>query len=179
MMYRKSPLLRWVSLLAFALMLCGFLPLASAQTHGSIGGTVTDQNGAVLRGAEISVQAPVLTSSTNEQGRFYINDLVPGSYKLKVTYVGLAPFTTSVTVSAGQTAEVHAQLHVANQGESVIVSAGRISAEAEALNIQRTSDNLLQVMPIQTITSLPNANLADALGRMPSVTLERDEGEGK
>jgi TonB-dependent receptor len=29
------------------------------------------------------------------------------------------------------------------------------------------------------ITSLPNANIADALGRLPSVTLERDEGEGK
>src|SRR5262249_14293393 len=29
------------------------------------------------------------------------------------------------------------------------------------------------------ITSLPNANIADAVGRLPSVTLERDEGEGK
>jgi TonB-dependent receptor len=29
------------------------------------------------------------------------------------------------------------------------------------------------------ITSLPNANIADALGRMSSVTIERDEGEGK
>ena len=29
------------------------------------------------------------------------------------------------------------------------------------------------------ITSLPNTNVADALGRLPSVTLERDEGEGK
>lgn len=34
-------------------------------------------------------------------------------------------------------------------------------------------------MPNEVITSLPNANLADALGRLPSVTLERDEGEGK
>ncbi len=29
------------------------------------------------------------------------------------------------------------------------------------------------------IRSLPNANLADALGRLPSVSIERDEGEGK
>jgi hypothetical protein len=29
------------------------------------------------------------------------------------------------------------------------------------------------------ISSLPNANLADALGRLPRVSLERDEGEGK
>jgi len=29
------------------------------------------------------------------------------------------------------------------------------------------------------ITSLPNTNIADAVGRLPSVSLERDEGEGK
>jgi len=35
------------------------------------------------------------------------------------------------------------------------------------------------VLPADVIRSLPNANMADALGRLPSVTLERDEGEGK
>ena len=34
-------------------------------------------------------------------------------------------------------------------------------------------------LPAEVIRSLPNANMADALGRLPSVTLERDEGEGK
>src|SRR6202011_3787537 len=34
-------------------------------------------------------------------------------------------------------------------------------------------------LPSEVITSLPNANVADALGRLPGVTLERDEGEGK
>ena len=37
----------------------------------------------------------------------------------------------------------------------------------------------MQVLSAEVITSLPNANIADALGRLPSVTLERDEGEGK
>src|SRR5262249_60493154 len=38
---------------------------------------------------------------------------------------------------------------------------------------------IVQVLSSEVITSLPNANVADALGRLPSVTLERDEGEGK
>jgi len=36
-----------------------------------------------------------------------------------------------------------------------------------------------QVLPAEVITSLPNTNIADAVGRLPSVSLERDEGEGK
>jgi TonB-dependent receptor len=161
------------------LLLCGFLPGAKAQTHGAIGGTVTEPTGAVLKGAEITTKSPALTSSTDEEGRYYINDLAPGTYDLTITYVGLSPFTTKVSVIAGQTAKVDAQLRVANQNETVVVTAGRASAEVEALNEERTADNLLLVMPNQVITSLPNANLADALGRLPSVTLERDEGEGK
>jgi hypothetical protein len=33
-------------------------------------------------------------------------------------------------------------------------------------------------LPAEVITSLPNTNIADAVGRLPSVSLERDEGEG-
>src|SRR5712691_7812387 len=36
-----------------------------------------------------------------------------------------------------------------------------------------------QVLPADVINSLPNTNIADAVGRLPSVSLERDEGEGK
>jgi TonB-dependent receptor len=168
-----------ISLFVVTFLLWFFLPGARAQTHGAIGGTVTDQAGAVLQGAEISTQSPALTVSTNEAGRFYINDLAPGTYNLTITYVGLAPFKTKITVNAGQTANADAQLRVANRDETVAVTVGRASAEAEAINVERSADNLLQVMPNEVITSLPNANLADALGRLPSVTLERDEGEGK
>jgi hypothetical protein len=35
------------------------------------------------------------------------------------------------------------------------------------------------VLPNEVITSLPNTNIADAVGRLPSVSLERDEGEGQ
>ncbi|PYU57922.1 MAG: hypothetical protein DMG56_21525, partial [Acidobacteria bacterium] len=47
------------------------------------------------------------------------------------------------------------------------------------MNRQLTADNLVQVLTSDVIRSLPNANMADALGRLPRVTLERDEGEGK
>ena len=63
--------------------------------------------------------------------------------------------------------------------EEVIVTAEMAQGEAEAINIERTADNIVEVLPSQVINSLPNTNVADAVGRLPSVTLERDEGEGK
>jgi TonB-dependent receptor len=98
---------------------------------------------------------------------------------MTVTYVGFSPLTKQVTVTAGQVAQVDATLKVASANEEIVVTAERAHGEAEAINRERASDNILQVLPVEVITSLPNTNIADALGRLPSVTLERDEGEGK
>ncbi|HZP07296.1 MAG TPA: TonB-dependent receptor [Terracidiphilus sp.] len=165
--------------LAFALLLSGFTCQARAQEHGAITGIVTSPNGAALQGAQIAIQTPSLTASTNEQGRYYINNLAPGTYSLTITYVGLDPLKKDVTLAPGQTVDLNASLKVPSEKQAIVVNGGRASAEAEAINVERAADNLLQVMPTEIITSLPNANLADALGRLPSVTLERDEGEGK
>ncbi len=84
-----------------------------------------------------------------------------------------------VTLSAGQSSHVVAALKVATNKEDVQVYAGRQGGEVEAVNRTLTADNIINVLPSDVITSLPNANVADAIGRLPSVTLERDEGEGK
>jgi TonB-dependent receptor len=167
------------SLLAIAVSCFWPAVLAAQQQKGTIAGTVTDSSGGVLKGAQISLE-PVATSLVSDvQGQFFINDLDPGSYTVTITYVGFAPFTKSVDVVANQTANVDAKLEVQSQSLQVLVTAERPSAEAEAVNEERTADNIVQVLPAEVIRSLPNANMADALGRLPSVTLERDEGEGK
>jgi len=169
-----------VNFIALSLLLLALPAAAVAQAaRGAIAGKVTDQNGAALRGAQISIPTQGINTVSDEQGLFFVNGIGAGTYDLSVNYVGLATFTQSITVTAGQTANLTARLQVASRSESVVVTAARASAEAEAINEERAADNLLQVMPVEVITSLPNANLADALGRLPSVTLERDEGEGK
>jgi hypothetical protein len=153
---------------------------AFAQTgKGTIAGRVTDASGAVLQGARVEVLQRNSFVASDAQGEFTFTDLLPGSYTVKVSYVGFQPFSSDVTVASGQLARVDAVLKIATGGEQVTVYGGRQSGEVEAINRERTSDNILQVLPVEVITSLPNTNIADALGRLPSVTLERDEGEGK
>jgi len=166
-----------VSLIAILLL----ISIASAQQGaGSIAGTVTDPSGAVLKGAQVSIAAQGINVVSDEQGLFLIKGLAPGNYSLKITYVGFAPYQKeTVTVTAGQTTNVAAELKVSSASQDVLVTAPRAGGEAEAINVQRTADNIIQVLPSEVIRSLPNANMADALGRLPSVTLERDEGEGK
>src|SRR6266704_4822877 len=164
-------------LLAFA-GLCLLVPFAQAQT-GGITGKVTDSGGGILQGAQISVEPGGIKVVSDPQGQFLVTGLAPGAYTITVTYVGFTASTKSVTVSAGQIASASTKMAVASQSLEVLVTADRPSAEAEEVNRERSADNVLQVLTSDVIRSLPNANMADALGRLPSVTIERDEGEGK
>jgi len=149
------------------------------ERKGSISGRVTDNSGGVLQGAQIELQPKNVSLASNGQGEFFINDLEPGSYTLAVAYVGFKAFTTPVTVVGGQTANVEAKLEVESQNLEVLVTAERASGEAEAVNRERSADNILQVLLRTSCAACRTPNMADALGRLPSVTIERDEGEGK
>ena len=156
------------------------IPVVQGQGgKGTIAGRVTDSSSGALIGAKVTVQPEGVSVVSDARGQFFINDLDPGSYTVTITYVGFDAFTQTVTVTAGQSANVDAKLDVESQNLKVLVTAERASAEAEAVNRERTADNVVQVLPSEVIRSLPNANMADALGRLPSVTIERDEGEGK
>jgi TonB-dependent receptor len=169
-----------LELTALLILTTCWTPALDAQaSKGSISGRTADSGGGILQGARIELQPGGAVVASNNQGQFTFTDVTPGAYKVIVSFVGFAPFTSDVTVTAGQTAHLDAGLQVASKNEEVVVTAARVHGEAESINRERTANNVLQVLPAEVITSLPNANVADALGRLPSVTLERDEGEGK
>jgi len=164
--------------LAVFLLLPGIV--AWGQTSkGAIAGEVRDSAGAALPGARVELQPQVRPITTDAQGVFTITGLVPGTYGVTISYVGFATYIGNVTIAAGQTGHIDAVLTVASASDSVVVTADRPFGEAEAINRTLAAENILQVLPAEVITSLPNANIADALGRMASVSVERDEGEAK
>jgi TonB-dependent receptor len=153
---------------------------AFAQSgKGALSGRVADSVDAILPGAEVILIPDAGRIVTNSQGEFHVTNLAPGAYEVHINYVGFEPFSQNVTITAGQTTQLRALIKVQGKAEEVTVLSGRQSGEIEAINETRAAENILQVLPAEVITSLPNANIADALGRMPSVTIERDEGEGK
>ena len=109
MKYRSAGLYRWMSLFILILLLPGQTKQILAQGQkGAISGIVTDDSGAVLKGAQVTLESPVFNTVSDEQGRFYINDVAPGSYTLTISYVGFTKFQQPVNVAAGQLANIEA-----------------------------------------------------------------------
>jgi TonB-dependent receptor len=169
----------WFFVAAFLFQLTWLAPAQAQSGKGTVAGTVKDSGNSALQGALVELLPLGRKIATDDQGQFRITDVPAGEYTLSVSYVGLAVANVPVVVQGGQEVTANAVLQVASQVDQVIVSAERLQGEAEAINIERVSDNIVQVLPERVITSLPNTNIADAVGRVPSVSLERDEGEGK
>ncbi|MGB0065228.1 MAG: carboxypeptidase regulatory-like domain-containing protein, partial [Terracidiphilus sp.] len=150
----------------------------SAEANGSVSGTVKDISGAVLQGARIDLEPATRIVSSDAQGNFVIQDVKPGSYTVTISYVGFTAFSTSIEVTAGRPTSLDATLVVSTTNQQVTVSAA-LEGDVAAINEQRVSENILNVQTDVQIQSLPNANIADALGRMSGVTIQRNEGEGQ
>ena len=164
-----------------SLLLLLILPLSGlGQTaKGTLTVHVTDAAEAVLQGAQIQIVQSQASYVSNRQGDLVVPNLMPGSYEVKISFVGFAPFSKTVAIAAGQVFRLDAVMKVASEAQEILVTATDAHGDAEAINRIETSENILNVITNDEIMSLPNADVADALGRMLGVTLERDEGEGK
>ncbi|HJV41737.1 TonB-dependent receptor [Caulobacter sp.] len=63
----------------------------------------------------------------------------------------------------------------------VVVTARRPLAESQAaaLQIQKNSDSLVSVLSADAVGALPDQNIAFAVGRLPGVGVERDQGQAR
>jgi outer membrane receptor for ferrienterochelin and colicin len=123
---------------------------------------------------------PCGTSAVSDaRGEFIFTGIAQGSYRLGTTYTGFSPFSTTVIAVSGQMTRADIELIIDQRTESILVRANGAHREVEAIRQQRNADNIVQVMSSETINSLPNANVGDAIGRLPSITLDSDAGEAR
>ena len=148
---------RSAGLIAFcAAVLLGGATFSFAQSasSGVISGLVTDQQGAVIAGAEIRMVEPstssVRTALTNSVGRYSVPDVAPGAYDVTVSKSGFATTRFSgQNVAVGQSLLLNVALQIGATSVTVEVSAAA-GAELQTLNstIGTTlSNESLQLLP--------------------------------
>ena len=168
------------SIMLFVVFLFTLAGSVKAQSGvGTLTGSIADSQGASLQGVKVTLKPGGATAVTDATGQFALIGIAVGQYTVTASYSGFAPYTNPVTIVPGKPIRIDATLKIASNKQDVQVYAGRQGGELEAINRTFHAENIINVLPADVITSLPNANIADAIGRLPSVTLERDEGEGK
>ena len=161
----------------------GLLALSAvAAQAGEVRGRVVDANtGALLEGATIQVRESGREAASGRDGAYSLVDLPSGTHTLVVRYVGYEAVTQPVQVS--ETGVVTTDITigselVGNEVEAVVVTGTR-AAQAQALQTKRAAAQILDAISADDVGKLPDANLADALQRVPGVATSIDQGEGR
>ena len=95
---------------AVAVMLClTFAALAQTQTTGTVEGTVTDPNGAVVPGVTVTLSGPNLirpqTATSDADGYYRFASVPPGRYSIDVASVkGFNAYKTEMSRSTSAVA---------------------------------------------------------------------------
>src|SRR5580700_10969346 len=139
-------------LLVFVLLAA--VSLAAQTFRGTILGTVTDAQGAVLAGAKVTVKNVATglerTTDTSADGSYALPELPIGTYTVTITLTG---FQTSVTT--GVNVDVAGELRVDAAMKTGQVST-RVEVSAEQLPLVETTSNTLGgVLTSQTVENLP------------------------
>jgi TonB-dependent receptor len=163
----------WITL-AFSLL----VSVCFAQ-NGLITGKITDeQSGETLPGAAVYLQGTSTGTATSLTGQFSF-PAPAGSHTVVVTFLGYKEKTATVEVSAGQTVTLNLSIVSDVYELTGVEISGQLEGQVKALNQQRTSANIINVVSADQIGRFPDPNAAEALQRVPGVNIERDQGEGR
>jgi TonB-dependent receptor len=170
-----------------ALLVAAVLPhRAFAQaTTTALSGRVTDAaTQSVLRGATVTLTpvaagaagAGALRTSTDASGEFTLN-AVPGDYSLALDYLGLPPKAQAITL-AGAPVRLALSLGDAVLALAAVTVESTRTGQARALNQQRAAQNLTNIISADFSGQFPDKNIADAVKRLPGITVETDRDTG-
>jgi len=145
---------------------------------GTLQGVVTDAStGDPLPGANVYMDGTAIGAATDIKGEYIIKSMPAGKASIVVSYIGYEKKVVQVDIAANKTTKLNLQLDWSTASMDDIVVTGQLEGQAQAINQQISSDQIVNVVSEQKIKELPDANAAESVGRLPGVAVQRDGGE--
>jgi len=159
-----SRMLWKLAVASFLLLWSGVLMAQTTVATGSISGTVTDPQDAVVSGARVTItntqtgQVSALTS--NAAGSFNSGSLAPGQYKVQISAKGFSSLSIPVTVQVGNTASANARLQLGQESQVIEVAGTAVQVNTEQATVQGVlTSNQIENLPVNGRNFLDLAQL--------------------
>ncbi|HAF12975.1 MAG TPA: hypothetical protein DCK99_04585, partial [Blastocatellia bacterium] len=157
----------------FALLLS---TITFAQASTSLQGTITDERGGKIVGAEVRLRSRAgaqLNTTTDKNGGFEFTGVQSGEYLIEVRASGFVSFTSDeIILERGQTKRVEFTLKVVGISETVVVTAaGTPERDAEVSKV-------VSILDSQQIEEKRELAVAEALRGLPGVRVQQQGSLG-
>ena len=151
---------------------------ANVTKQGTVRGRIIDATKQTLPGASIYIEK-LRTGVTSDVNGFYtFSNLDPGTYTVKVSYVGYSPVELKITIPAGRTLEKDVVLNEGVELQEVVVG-GAFQGQRRAINSQKNNMGITNVVSADQVGKFPDSNIGDALKRISGINVQYDQGEAR
>lgn len=155
------------------------LALHAAPTGKIVGKVIDKVTREPMIAANIVVEGTSLGNVSDPSGQFTIYLVPAGVYIVRASYVGYVTLADStVRVDDGQTTTVNFELQPRAVETAPVIITAQASGQDRAINQKLSAPQIMDVVSSASIQELPDANAAEAAGRLPGVSLLRSGGEG-
>ena len=153
------------------------LQICSAQSIINI--KVIDNEKLNMPGATVKLFPGNYFKVTNQLGVASFQQIKPGNYSLIISYVGYQPKELKVDIKAGVNELTEQLTEGVTIMKDVLVLGDRLKGQAKALSQQKNNLNITNIVSSDQIGRFPDANIGDALKRIPGITMQNDQGEAR
>ncbi len=180
----SQSLARWLGAGLCALLLALSAAPLHAQQGGAVTGSVVDSStGKYLEGADVSVDGTSLHASTARDGAFTLTNVPAGPHTVTVSYPGLETKSAPVNIVAGQIASAPIRLGAPGASEIITLSefkvAGTKEGMAQAIALQRASDNTKVVAAGDQYGDIAEGNAAEYIKFLPGVGIDYNANDAR
>ena len=168
----------YLKLLLFSIILLFNFSKIIAQT-GNIKGIITDENGIYVPGASIYIENLKKGAISDFDGNFTIVNIPVGEQKLQISFLGYENIQKMVSVSNNQTFFLKVVMKPNSTILNEVTISTSIGGQAKAINKQKSNINITNVISTDQIGKFPDANIGDAIKRVPGITMQVDQGEAR
>ncbi len=163
-----------IALLSLVVVLAPTKVFGQAALTGVVTDSLTSEK---LIGVNVVLVGTGMGSATSIEGEYKINNIPQRVYDVRVSCIGYEPKVVTMDFSKFTVRRLNFQLTATViQGKEVIVT-GQMRGQIAAMNRQVSSNTIVNVVSEEKIKELPDANAAEAIGRLPGVSLLRSGGE--
>ena len=153
----------------FTLLLPLFFAAPTAHAATLTGNISNVATGNLLEGAQVAVPSLGLSALTDNTGRYVLPSLPAGTHEVVVTYVGLDPARTTVTVNDSASTTRNFDLTSVVYKLDAFKVTGEREGGAAAITAQRNAENVKNIVAMDSFGNLPNMNAAEVAIRLPGV----------
>ncbi|MCJ7682395.1 MAG: TonB-dependent receptor, partial [Candidatus Aminicenantes bacterium] len=173
---------RFVAVLLLSLIGFGAAPVSGLMSEtGAIVGRVLGPEGKPLPGAAVSIKNTSFTTVSDIDGFFRLYKVPTGAQTIDVQFYGFTSALQTVTVETGASVLVIVSLNrMINLQEEITVTAEPLlEGQAKAMNRRMNALNIMNIVSAELMDDLPDYNSAEAAQRLPGISIQRDQGEGR